>query len=213
MNITPEQCAAGRALLKITQSSLADGVGMSRLSVVNFESGEEVKVSTVKKIESFFINHGIRFTIFGGAEYSPTNQITELNGQDGFRAFMEDVYHTISNSGGEVCVSNVNERHWIRWMGEQEYKAHSDKMKGLNNYHFKIMVEEGDDFFIASKFAEYRHIKREYFNEQSFYVYGAKLALLEFTDSDVRINIISNKGWADSFRNTFNLGWDNTDKI
>ena len=213
MNITSQQCAAGRALLGITQSGLAESIGMSRLSVVNFENGEEVKASTIEKIESYFLNSGIRLTVFGGVEFSPKNQITELSGQDGFRAFMDDVYHTISSLGGDVCVSNVNERHWIKWMGEAEYKAHSDKMKSLNNYYFKIMVEEGDDFFIASKFAEYRHIERQYFNEQSFYVYGDKLALLEFSKDNVRINIISNKGWADSFRNTFNLAWDSIGKI
>ena len=68
-------------------------------------------------------------------------------------------------------------------------------------------AQEGDDFFIASKIAEYRYIPPEFFTDQSFYVYGDKLALIAFEENNVRINIINNKSWAQSFRNLFNYAW------
>ena len=80
-------------------------------------------------------------------------------------------------------------------------------MREISGFHFKIFVEEGDTFFIADKFAEYRYIPSEFFNDQSFYVYGDRLALIAFEDNDVRINIIQSKGWAESFRRLFNFAW------
>ena len=128
----------------------------------------------------------------------------------GQRIQIEDnvrLYETVKDVGGDVCVSNVDERNWIKWMGQEQYDEHSLRMKDLSDYSFKIFVKEGDEYFIANRFATYKPIPSEFFNEQSYYAYGNKLALLEFSEDNVHINIIENEEWALSFKLFFNFVW------
>lgn len=208
MALTPEQIRAATALLGMTQKSLSEATGITRANLNKFDKGQcKFRIDTMEKLKSFFDNNNIHFTENNGAEFKPKEDIIELYGHHGFVTFMDDVYEVAKTQGGEICVSNVNERHWIKWMHKDLYEKHAARMKEIPNLSFKIFIEEGDDFFIADKFGEYRHVPSEFFNDQSFYVYGDRLALIAFEDKDVRINIIHSKGWAQSFRRLFNFAW------
>jgi len=214
MGYTAEQVGAGLALLKSDWAKLSAETGISTNNLSRFRTGKSsLAAASMAKIESFFENNHICPTPNGGMDIVPKNEIEKYKGTHGFRAFMNDVYKTIKETGGEICVSNVDERNWIKWMGEEEYADHSVRMKSLENYKFKIFIEEGDDFFIASKIAEYRYMPSEFFTEQSFYAYGGKLALLKFTDETAEIVIHDNTEFAQSFRVLFNYAWSKTEKI
>ena len=214
MGITPAQIRAAAALLNMTQKDLSEATGITRANLSKFDKGQTTfRVDTMARLTDFFDNNNIQFTANNGAEFKPKQDILKLYGHHGFVTFMDDVYETIKEKGGEICVSNVNERNWIRWMTNELYKQHAERMKPLRNFSFKIFIEEDDDFFIASEFGEYKHIPTDFFNEQSFYVYGDKLALIAFEEHDVRIHIIHNPGWAQSFRRLFNYAWQHTPKI
>lgn len=216
MTISREQIRAAIGLLNITQRQLSETIEVSRAILSNYLSGKQNSIhkTTSDKLMTYFDNRGVMFLENSGVAYKPKNIITELEGRDGFRAFMEDVYSTVHDHGGEICVSNVDERNWIRWMTRDGYDAHAAKMSVIRaDYRFKILIQDGDDFFIASDIAEYRYVPSNYFTDQSFYVYGDKLALIEFDEDDVTVNIIYNKRWAKSFRTLFNYAWDNTKKI
>lgn len=209
MSISFHQLRAARSLLDISQGVVASAVGMSAPQLSNYESGvKTAKVETLAKLEDFYKLKGLEFTDNDGVKRS--SPIVILEGTEGFRLFMDDVYETARDVGGDICVSNVNERNWIKWMGDSSYQEHSSRMNQLSNFNFKIFVEEGDDFYIASRFAEYKSIPTEFFNQQSYYAYGEKLALLEFSDDNVHINIIQNPEWALSFKRFFNFIWSTT---
>ncbi len=215
MYISREQTRAARALLGISQTELSEMASIDRVSLSRFELGKQnMHRSTSDKIFRFFDNRGIAFLKNNGVAFKQQNNVRELVGRDGFAALMDDVYQTVAAEGGEVCLSNADERNWILWYTQENYDNHSKRMNNLpHNYKFKIFIVENDDFLIASQFAEYKYIPKEYFNDQSFYVYGDKIALIAFEQNSVVINILQNKGWADSFRHLFNYAWSHTPEI
>lgn len=208
MSFSPEQTGAALGLLKLKWSDLAKATHITPANLTKWKSGEtKFHADTMDKIVNFIDNNGLQATKNGGMEPKPKREIQELYGEHGFIYFMNDVYETVKDVGGDVCVSNVDERNWIKWMGQEQYEEHSLRMKDLSDYSFKIFVKEGDEYFIANRFATYKPIPSEFFNEQSYYAYGNKLALLEFSEDNVHINIIENEEWALSFKLFFNFVW------
>lgn len=59
--ITPGQCRVARHLLKIKQASLAEDAGISRKTLVTFESDQAVKASTINRIAAALAEHGCQF--------------------------------------------------------------------------------------------------------------------------------------------------------
>ena len=210
---TIEQIRAARALLDWSQSDLANHAGLSQTGIARIENGtNQPNSQTLNKIKAAFENAEIEFLGENGLR-KKTGEIKVFRGQEGFRTFMDDVYETIKNKGGEACVYNVVEKNWIRWMGEDEYKAHAQKMREIKEkFHFRIIVEEGDRFFIASDFAEYKWFPKEMFKAQSFYAYGDKLGLIDFKEENVEVMMLNQKDFTDSFRILFDIAWNNVAK-
>lgn len=206
---TIEQIRAARALLGWSQADLAERADLSQTGIARIENGaNKPNSSTLEKIETAFERAHIEFLGMTGVRRK-TGEIRVLRGREGFRAFMDDVYETVKEFGGEICVYNVDEKNWIKWMGEEEYKAHAARMQKITKpTHAKIMIEEGDFFFIASDFAQYKWFPKKLFNRQSFYYYGNKLAFLSFEESDVKIMILDQSEFADGFHVLFNIAWD-----
>lgn len=205
---TIEQIRAARALIDWSQSDLADHAGLSQTGIARIENGtNKPNSSTLAKIEAAFDKADVEFIGHSGVK-KRTGEIRTLRGHEGFRLFMDDVYNTLKDKGGEIRVYNVDEKNWIKWMGEEGYKAHSRRMQDLaDKISSKILVQDGDTFFIASDFAEYKWFPKELFNEQSIYSYGKKLALLHFTEDDVVVTALDNKEFAQGFKVLFDIAW------
>ncbi len=208
MAITHKQAAAARVLLGLSPKDVMELADIGHTPYYTFEkNGTKVSKDKIENLERIFINRGIEFIDDRGVSLRTDGDRIYL-GQDGFTTFMDDVYETIKREGGEICVSNVDERNWIKWMTQEGYDAHAARMKELGNYSFKIMVKEGDDFFIASEIGEYRHVPADKFNNQSCYAYGGKLANILFEENDVTVKVLSAPGSTDGFRFLFDLTWD-----
>lgn len=209
MTFTNLQAKAARALLECSIEEVSKGSGVNKDLISRFERGDgNLSEGNRVKLVKFYQEKNIQFLEHQGVRFRPDGWVRELEGAPGFLEFMNDVYETTKIHGGEICVSNVDERNWIRWMGQDAYDAHAERMGKLGNFKFKILVEEGDDFFIASKIAEYRWLPSTMFNNQSFYSYGNKLAIINFQDSYVRVLIIEQEDIAEGFRHLFKLQWD-----
>ena len=210
---TIEQIRAARALLDWSQSDLADNSGLSQTGVARIENGtNKPNLNTIEKIETAFELADIEFLGTTGVR-KKTGEIKTLKGVEGFKRFMDDVYETVKGVGGEICVFNVDEKNWIKWMGKEAYDNHAHKMKSINEeVKFKIIIEEGDDFFIANEFAEYRWFPKEFFNKQSFYAYANKMAFIRFMEDDVQIMILNEDKFTDGFRVLFNVAWNHVAK-
>lgn len=87
---------------------------------------------------------------------------------------------------------------------------HADRMDKISkDFDFKIIVQEGDQQFIARSFAQYRWFPKDRFNDRTLYCYGDKLAFLNFSKDDVKIMVMNQAEIASSFRELFKIAWDN----
>ncbi|MCB1557074.1 MAG: hypothetical protein KDJ15_07160, partial [Alphaproteobacteria bacterium] len=77
-------------------------------------------------------------------------------------------------------------------------------IKGLS---FKILQREGDTYFPAKNYSEYRWIPEKDFLAVPFVVYGDNLAIILFDPEPVVI-VISYPAIAGAYRLQFNVIWD-----
>jgi transcriptional regulator with XRE-family HTH domain len=204
---TIDQIRAARALLNWSQTDLADRAGLSQTGIARIESGVNMpNSSTLDKIAAAFDDAGIEFIADRGVE-KRRSDIHIFKGRQGFIDFSWDVYNTVRVQGGEIVVNNVDERKFAQWKGEENKKYH-EAMRSLGNIHFKILIQEGDDFFLASGYAAYRWTPKEKFGSIPFYVYGDKVAIIIFEPDDVVIFVIDSEQLSNYFRLQFKEFWE-----
>jgi hypothetical protein len=85
-------------------------------------------------------------------------------------------------------------------------------LKIKKKYEFRITIKQNDKNFLG-KHAEYRWLPERSWNEQSFYAYGDKLALMLFEPEQVSIRTVCSRQFADGFRALFSLAWDHIPPI
>lgn len=206
--ITRQQCAAARALLEISQGDLAKLAGVSLTTVSSFENGKtsHPKTDILQSLRSALEIEGVEFIEGNGVRMRTSGTVT-YHGRDGFIAFFDDVYRTLRRQGGEVCVSNVDEHQFGKWLGDAA-TAHKERMAALKNYHLKSLILEGDDYFAGGRYAEYRWVGKDEFARVPYYAYGEKLAIILFGESKVTVYVIHEKEITDAFRASFNRVWD-----
>lgn len=211
---SPSQIRAARGLLDWSQKDLAERAGVTEATVRNAEKeGATPNSKTLAAIERAFGNESIQFYGDKGLEKREGN-ILQFVGQKGFMSFMNDVYEeslkrSLVKEEIDICVTNVDERNWEKWLPKEFAESYRNKMASLSKLKSKILIKEGDCFATASKFAEYRSVPSDVFYENiSYYVYGDRLALIQFTDKDVLVYILEDKKFADSFRMMFSALWN-----
>lgn len=210
MSITTAQIRGARGILNWSQQDLAQRTGISATSIGSIENGQTTpRASTIDIIKTTFERNGIEFLGLQGVRERDSTLIT-YEGTQGLQSFFNDVYETTKETGSEICLFNGVPRKLIEWLGEDFYKMHADRMDKISkSFSFKIIVEEGDQQFIARGFAEYRWFPKERFNERTLYCYGDKLAFLSFTKDNVRVLVMDQADIATSFRELFNIAWEN----
>lgn len=205
---TPSQVRAACGLLDWTSSDLAEKIGVSKQMISVYLGGKSgLSSQNVQKMAHVFDVEGIEFTKDDGVKRKSLNTQT-FRGQSGFLEFMNMVYETARDVGGEFCVSNVDEALFTKVMGQEADDAYSENMRQIKGkYSFKILIKEGDTNFIASDYAEYRWVPKENFHSVPFYVFGNNLAFLIFGE-DVIVHMIQNAEIADAQRTQFKLVWE-----
>ncbi len=217
--LTIEQIRAARALLDWSQSDLADHADLSQTGIARIENGTNKPNSkTVEKIMGAFDHAGIEFIDTTGVK-KKSGEVKIYRGHKGFSFFLDDVYETAVKYGTkenptEVFLSNVVHENWIKWMGADKWKNHTDRMtKNKDVMDVRILVQEGDANFPASEYSQYKWVSKDLFNDQSFYSYHNKLAFLNFKDDDVQIMIMEQAEFAAGYRNLFRVAWDHVARI
>lgn len=206
---TIEQIRAARALLGWSQGDLAEKAGLSQTGIARIENGtNQPNSKTLEKINTAFESADIEFLGESGLR-KKTGEVKVLRGQEGFRAFMDDVYEKTKAIGGEITLFNGIPDYFYKFLGKEWYAAHAKRMEEIkDHFTFRIIVKEGEHLFIANDFAEYRWFPNELFHEQTFYAYGNCLAFMSFKEDNVEIRILPQAEFADSFRVLFNIAWD-----
>jgi transcriptional regulator with XRE-family HTH domain len=209
--ITIQQIKAARALLDWTQEDLAGHSGLNIDQIRRFEAARSRPLDVLESIYNTLIAQGLDF-VDGGVKRKAL--IKEYSGAEGFRAFMDDVYNTVKENGGIVCAHNVHPDYWMKWLGKEFFLLHTGRMQKIEkDYEVRITIKQDDHNLLGSKHAEYRWLPERLWNDQSFYSYGDKLALMTFQPDDVNIRVIHNLHFAEGFRSLFNLAWDNIPPI
>jgi len=207
--LSPAQCRAARALLNWSQPDLALRCDMHVQTISLFESENSTPTKrTLEKIGSVLAAAGVEFMPQEGVR-KKAPEIKTLRGRGEFQNFFWDVYETLKRTGTEVCVSNVDEATFLKYLDAEGAETYRQKMVALKKdqpFEFKILCREGDKNLICS-YGEYRWIEKKFFHKTPFYVYGDKLALIRFED-DVTVYIVENKDIADAQRVQFNYIWE-----
>ena len=138
--ITAAQIRAARAHLDMSQDDVAAGTGITKYTLSNIERGAtEASSKSLEALQGFFERKGLTFTTDNGVKMM-TSDVRSYEGTTGFCEFMWDVYETMKSTGGIYCVSNVDERNWIKWMGVEQLDDFVKKMASLNNVRAHIII-------------------------------------------------------------------------
>lgn len=206
MTITTSQIRGARGILDWSQAELSKRTNISTTSIGNIESGNtQPRESTLQVIRKAFEDAGIEFLPDNGVRMR-TGQVKIFTGRRGYLNFFEDVYQTLKKDPSEVLVSNVDERKFLKWHGELTDEHHKS-MQDLSGIKYKILLQEGDDYFPA-RYAEYRWIRKDHFGSVPFYVYGNKLAIMLF-DNEPTIIVMEYPAISEAYRTQFLAMWDN----
>lgn len=209
--ITPGQIRAARGLLRWSQGELGERAGISVPAIANIElEKQQPTIATLDKIERALVSAGIEFLANGGVCPKEVD-FTVYKGKTGFSQFMDDVYETAREVGGEICLHNAKPSHWDNWLGDEWFEMHKKRMTALkSSYKLKITCVEGDMLeTTSSSYAEYRWVPRNLFNDRAFYCYGPKLAFLNVSEADVHILVLNQAEFAEGFRGIFDIVWQN----
>lgn len=213
--LTIDQIRAARALLNWSQADLAEKAGLSQTGIARIENGtNKPNTSTLNKIEAAFDKADIEFIGTVGLR-KRAGEVRVLSGPDAMSDFLDDVYETIIKHGTQenptqVYLSNVVHQNWLKWMGPQRWKNHTDRMTAKKDImDVRIIVKEGDYNFPTNAYSKYKWISASLFNDKSFYSYHDKLAFLNFMDDSLQIFIMQQSDFAKGYRDLFLIAWDN----
>jgi len=215
---TVEQIRAARALIGWSQGDLAQQADLSQTGIARIENGTNKPNSqTLTKIQAAFDKADVEFIGNNGVK-KRTGEVRILRGPNAMSEFLDDVHETAVQYGTKdkpihVFLSNVVHENWIKWMGPDKWKTHTDRMtKDKDLMDVRILVKEGDMNFPAQAYSKYKWIPEEFFNDKSFYSYHDRLAFLNFKDDGIEILLMKEPHFAKGYRDLFSIAWNTVAK-
>ncbi len=196
-----------RGLLNWSQSELSKRTGISTTSIGNIEAGNtQPREATMKLIRQAFENSGIEFIGTEGMRRR-TDFVRTYEGRAQFWEFYEDIFTTLQTHKTEILVSNADEREFAKWLTPEQIKKHIDRMTEMN-VSYRILINETDNYVLATDdYAAYRGMPTNMFSSVPFYIYGDKLAIIQF-DPEPYICVIKNSAVAHAYTLQFEALWE-----
>jgi transcriptional regulator with XRE-family HTH domain len=207
--ITPTQMRSARAMLDYSQSHVAAHLGIAANTLSKIESGQiDTPASRSAEIQNFYERSGVEFIKNEGVRWKKS-EVRKYEGKQGFFSFMLHVYETVTKYGGPYCVANVDERDWLRTLGEDVALELRQKTKALSKVEAQILVKEGDWNFTATDYAKYMWLPEDVMGEAPFYIYGDNLAFIQFAENveDTKVYVLEQSLFAKSFKKMFDAVW------
>lgn len=209
MFITLEQIKAARALLKWTQKDLAKHAGLNDDQVQNFEASRSRSLEVLEAIHQAFTINGIEFTDGEGVK-KKSNHVYTLQGRESFIRFFDDIYKIAkTHENPDICVTSVDEAAYEKWLGTYE-PVHMERMSRLNDVKIRVLVKAKDTHLTSTAYCKYRWVSPKHFAEVSLYIYGDKVAFIEFSEDNVVVTVVDNKAVTEAHRKMFELAWDSS---
>ncbi|MDD3028869.1 MAG: helix-turn-helix transcriptional regulator [Alphaproteobacteria bacterium] len=208
--IDAEQLRAARALLDWKTSDLAEKTGLTVNAINKIERGSaQGRRETMEKIQKVFEDAGLEFLPDSGLR-KKNRIVTAYEGGNANRLLVEDLYNTLSDSGGEILIAHLDEGESIKnldlgWLAEQ---IRLRKEAGITH---RLLVRP-DDPNLIPPLDSYRCIPGKFFSPYPLYIYGPKLALVSWEPSP-RVVVVEDARFADSARKLFNFVWMHADPV
>lgn len=201
--ITKEQCRAARSFLGLKQAELATACGLSKTAITHFESGLFTpRQDNMTNIRQALEDMGIEFIGTSGVQKRET-VYRLLEGSTMYVDLWDDIFYTLKDKGGEVCMAYVDEREPAQ-DNHQNLVDHLERLKA-HNISERILVCEGDNYFIQDPDC-YRWLPYNVYKSGNlFFVYGNKVATQYWNGSVT--TIVENKVIASHEQERFEYLW------
>lgn len=185
---------------------MAERTEISATSIGSIESGAtQPRETTLAVIQKAFEDAGIEFSDNEGVRIKAVN-VTILKGVNGFQKFSKDVYRSLQEDPREILQAYVDDNKFAELLGNEAF-PHVQRMESLQKKRFKILQKEGDNYFPAKNYAEYRWISAQKFLAAPFIVFDSKLAIVVF-EPEPTIIIVSYPIVAETYRLQFQAIWE-----
>lgn len=201
------QIRAARGLLNWSQGQLADEAQLSKASIQNYEIGKSTpNIASLNKMIKAFERAGVEFTEDGGVR-PRQDQIKILHGAEGMKALFDDVFEVVrTHPKPDLCMSNVDEVMFDRWLGTSNALL-AQKAIGGKNYAPRALMKENGGRVTYKSYAEYRVAAAECMADVSLYLYGDKAAFIEFSHENVKITVMDGPKVTKALRGMFEAVW------
>lgn len=206
MTITTAQIRGARGILGWSQQDLAQRTGISATSIGAIENNQTTpRESTLTTIRKAFESGGIEFLAADGLR-KKTIQVDVLAGPEGFQQLSIDIYATAQKDTREILQAYVDDKRFASLLAVEAVQ-HVKRVETIKGLKLKILQKEGDAYFPAKKYADYRWIPEKNFLSVPFYVYGDKLAVVLF-EPEPTIFVLNVPIVAEAYRFQFQTIWD-----
>jgi|TARA_R110002126_G_scaffold282931_1_gene431808 transcriptional regulator with XRE-family HTH domain len=201
------QIRAARGLLNWSQGQLAEEAHLSKASIQNYEIGKSTpNISSLNKMIKAFERAGVEFTEDGGVR-PRQNQIMVLNGHEGMKTLFDDIFEVVrSHSNPDLCVSNVDEAAFDRWLGAPK-SLQAQRSIGGARYNPRALIKDAGAQLTPGSYSEYRITAAECVADVSLYLYGDKAAFIESSAGGVKVTIMEGRDMIESLRKMFEAVW------
>ena len=160
--ITTAQIRGARGILNWSQGDLSDRTDISATSIGSIENGlTQARESTLTIIQKTFEDAGIEFLPNDGIRKKSVS-VDILRGREGFQSFSERVYAVAQTDERVILQAFVDDIKFADILGD-EALPHVERIESISKKKFKIIQREGDIYFPARNYAEYKWIPSESF--------------------------------------------------
>ncbi len=126
------------------------------------------------------------------------------------KTIMRDITNEAETFKEDVLIMGVDERDFVK-DNETVTKHHLIKMRKMGIKE-RVLVEEGDTYFLEGPQTEYRWFPKNSFSPIPMFVYGSKMAIIIWGNPNYAI-VIDNRRISDSYRKQFDMLWKISKKI
>jgi transcriptional regulator with XRE-family HTH domain len=202
------QIRAARALLNWSEEDLANAANVGLTSVQSLEA-QQSDVCTLMEVQDAFEKAGVEFLLGNGVRMRK-QEVIMLHGAEAYWSLLDDVYMTVMEKGGEVCVLGIDESRVASALdsnpaeGGEKLSRHITRLQ-KNRISCRKIIREGDNHIIAPM-SWYRSIPEEFFSPNPLYIYGGKIGILHFGPPFKAI-VYENPAISASLQKFFNFIW------
>jgi transcriptional regulator with XRE-family HTH domain len=207
--ITASQIRQARAHLNLDQTKVCEDCDINKTTLSNIENEKSGgNASTLSKLQLYYEGLGLEFIEGDGVRKAPTG-VKYYRGSSEFRQFYNDLYETTKSLGGDIWLYNGVSDLVLNNLGKEFLAMHVERMlKIKDRFRYRVVVKEGDDSFLGSSYCEYKWLPADMFNDKTIFVYGSKVAFLNFDNDDVLVVVLDQVDTAETMRHFIEDAWE-----